>query len=123
MSQDLYIDCVECNDEFVFSVSDQEYYQSKGFEDPKRCSACRQARKGGRRPSEGGNRRPDHVDRGGRGRLDEVLLDEHPHYKIRCRACRREAFVPFYPKGPACCQECHHENKTRSGGRMAGARS
>jgi len=127
MSQDLYIDCCDCGEEFVFTAGDQEYFSQKGYEDPKRCQGCRAARKG-RRPDNFGNRRttPDHVDRRDRDRgrynTEEVLLDERAHYKIRCRSCREEAFVPFFPKGPACCQRCHHEQKTRTGGRTVGAR-
>jgi hypothetical protein len=33
--------CVDCSEEFVFTVSAQEYFAQKGFnEDPKRCKSC-----------------------------------------------------------------------------------
>ena len=33
--------CVECGEEFVFTVSAQEYFLEKGFlQSPKRCKAC-----------------------------------------------------------------------------------
>lgn len=33
--------CIECEEEFVFTVSAQEYFKSKNFsEDPKRCKHC-----------------------------------------------------------------------------------
>jgi hypothetical protein len=33
--------CVDCTEEFVFTISAQEYFAQKGFnEDPKRCKSC-----------------------------------------------------------------------------------
>lgn len=33
--------CVECGQEFVFTVNAQEYFAEKGYtEDPKRCKHC-----------------------------------------------------------------------------------
>ena len=33
--------CVECNEEFVFTVAAQEYFLEKGIsEEPKRCKSC-----------------------------------------------------------------------------------
>jgi len=33
--------CVECGQEFVFTISAQEYFAERGFtEDPKRCKHC-----------------------------------------------------------------------------------
>lgn len=42
---DYQIQCVDCGQSFTFSAGDQEFYQSRGFSEPKRCSHCRQARK------------------------------------------------------------------------------
>ena len=33
--------CRDCGKSFVFSVSEQEFYQSKGFHKPLRCRDCR----------------------------------------------------------------------------------
>ena len=39
--QDKVLICVDCNEEFVFTVSAQEYFLEKGFtEEPKRCKSC-----------------------------------------------------------------------------------
>ena len=44
--QDKKIICKDCGTEFVFTVGEQEFYASKGFDkDPVRCAACRKARK------------------------------------------------------------------------------
>ena len=39
--RDQLIICVQCNTEFEFSAAEQEYYQNKGFNPPKRCPQCR----------------------------------------------------------------------------------
>jgi len=35
------ITCVQCEEEFEFSTRQQEYFQDKGFDPPKRCPSCR----------------------------------------------------------------------------------
>jgi hypothetical protein len=38
--------CKDCNNEFVFTEGEQEFYKEKGFEnEPQRCPDCRRARK------------------------------------------------------------------------------
>jgi hypothetical protein len=37
--------CEGCGDTFEWSEKDQRFYESKGFEPPKRCKPCRAARK------------------------------------------------------------------------------
>jgi hypothetical protein len=38
------IECVQCLKEFDFSVSEQMYYDKRGFDEPKRCPDCRRHR-------------------------------------------------------------------------------
>lgn len=49
--------CVECNEEFVFTINAQEYFSGKGYnEDPKRCKHCYMHHKRNKRspiPTEG----------------------------------------------------------------------
>ena len=46
MKEDKTLTCCECGAEFVFTASEQEFYEEKGFtNEPRRCPACRQARK------------------------------------------------------------------------------
>jgi hypothetical protein len=40
--QTLY--CVQCDEPFTFSASDQEKFRQRGFDSPRRCPACRQHR-------------------------------------------------------------------------------
>ena len=37
--------CSDCGMDFPFSEAEQKFFQSKGFVPPKRCKACRVARK------------------------------------------------------------------------------
>ncbi|GAA0746929.1 zinc-ribbon domain-containing protein [Clostridium oceanicum] len=37
--------CQDCGNEFVFTEGEQEFYNEKGFQEPKRCTECRRARK------------------------------------------------------------------------------
>lgn len=43
--EDKTIVCKDCNNEFVFTAGEQEFYAEKGFSKPVRCKACRDARK------------------------------------------------------------------------------
>ena len=40
--------CMDCGEVFEFTVSEQEFYAKNGFQEPKRCKKCRQARKDNR---------------------------------------------------------------------------
>ena len=33
--------CIQCGEEFEFSIKDQTRYQKMNFDDPKRCQICR----------------------------------------------------------------------------------
>lgn len=43
--EDKIIKCQDCGREFTFTVNEQKFYEEKGFTPPKRCKACRDARK------------------------------------------------------------------------------
>ena len=46
MYADKAISCADCGEQFTFTAGEQEFYAQKGFtEPPKRCPACRAARK------------------------------------------------------------------------------
>lgn len=73
MMPDKMLHCGDCGQAFEWTERDQEFYESKGYEPPKRCRPCRDKRKkafaeksagsdgsrGGqsRRPAQSGNRR------------------------------------------------------------------
>lgn len=100
MLEDKYIVCKDCGNEFLFSVSEQEFYAEKGFEnEPGRCPVCRKARKQQRGGFGGGNRRED-----------------RPMFKTVCASCGQETMVPFEPSGdrPVYCRDCFQERRSRS---------
>ncbi len=56
---DKVLTCKDCNAEFVFNESEQEFYKEKGFDnEPQRCPDCRRARKQQRNFSN--NRKPNY---------------------------------------------------------------
>ena len=44
MAEDIKIKCQDCGVDFIFSKSEQKFYEEKGFLPPKRCRSCRNAR-------------------------------------------------------------------------------
>lgn len=40
-SEDLFLDCWDCGEQFIFTVGEQQFYKQKGFVHPKRCPECR----------------------------------------------------------------------------------
>ncbi len=63
MSEDVQIECCDCKQFFLFAAGEQEFYASKQLTPPKRCKACRAAKKARR---EGGQQR-QMQDHGGYG--------------------------------------------------------
>lgn len=43
---DITIECKDCGEKFTVSAKEQEWYQNKGFELPKRCPKCREVKRG-----------------------------------------------------------------------------
>lgn len=41
----LYKECLQCNSDFYITEKDQEFFESKNLEIPKRCWPCRQKNK------------------------------------------------------------------------------
>lgn len=92
--QDQTLTCRDCGNQFVWTASEQEFYQQKGFQNaPVRCPADRAAKKA----------RMD----GGRG--------PRQMYEITCSVCGKKDQVPFQPRGdrPVLCAE--HFRQQREG--------
>ena len=90
--QDKSIQCADCGATFNFSAEEQEFFQSKGYtNEPKRCPACRQARKS-ERPGGGA---------GGRRQM----------FPATCAECGKATEVPFEPRGdkPVYCSDCYRK--------------
>src|SRR3989344_609293 len=88
--QDQNLTCRDCGNQFVWTSSEQEFYQQKGFQNaPVRCPSCRSAKKA---------RMGD--NRGGGGARQS--------FEITCAQCGRKDTVPFEPRGnrPVLCRDC-----------------
>ncbi|MDR1327680.1 MAG: zinc-ribbon domain containing protein [Heliobacteriaceae bacterium] len=96
--EDREISCLDCGESFPFTAEEQEFFAQKGYSEPKRCPACRAARKAN--SSRGGSRQG-----GGRGGYG----GSRPQYNVVCSGCGRETTVPFEPKGdrPVYCSDCY----------------
>lgn len=93
---DKKLTCADCNAEFTFSATEQEFYATKGFtNEPKRCPDCRQARKTGRQGNSG-QREPRQM------------------YAAVCSKCGKDTELPFSPRGdkPVYCSSCYNDMKS-----------
>ncbi len=119
--QDKTLVCRDCNQEFVFTAGEQEYYAQKGFtNEPRRCADCRRAHKaqqgGGGYSSGGGSSYGGGNSFGGGGggyeRAPRQMFD------TVCSQCGKETQVPFQPSGdkPVYCSDCFAERRQSSGG-------
>lgn len=80
--------CRDCGAVFVFTVGEQEFFNSKGFtNEPSRCPTCRGARRNQQRGFDSGPR------------------EMHPAV---CAQCGKDTTVPFKPRGdkPVYCRDC-----------------
>jgi CxxC-x17-CxxC domain-containing protein len=93
--EDKTLQCADCGTAFVFSAEEQEFFASKGYtNEPKRCPACRQARKAERYGNEGYGYR-----------------FRRQMFPAVCAECGRETEVPFEPREgrPVYCSECYNK--------------
>lgn len=93
--QDVHVKCVTCGRDFIFTAKEQEFFQSKGFKEPRHCRECRQQRKRDR----------EKVIAEASGQKYE---DEKGTFQVVCAQCQRETFVPFKPitGKPVLCKDC-----------------
>jgi CxxC-x17-CxxC domain-containing protein len=96
--EDRDLTCSDCGETFVFTARDQEFFSSKGFQDPKRCPQCRRARKAQRDGGYGGGR-------------------ERQEFEVTCADCGKQTTVPFEPRGdrPVYCRDCFDARRPRGG--------
>jgi CxxC-x17-CxxC domain-containing protein len=97
--EDKSLQCSDCGATFTFSAEDQEFFKTKGYtNEPKRCPACRQARKSERFGSGGGG--------GGGGSQRQM-------FPTTCSECGKATEVPFQPRGdkPVYCSDCFRKNR------------
>ena len=109
--------CIDCNQEFAFTSSEQQFYADRQFSEPRRCAACRAAKKAAR--GDGGN---GGYSGGGNGGYSSGGngggYDRGPRemFSATCSSCGREAQVPFRPTGskPVYCSDCFSSQRASS---------
>jgi CxxC-x17-CxxC domain-containing protein len=92
---DRTLTCADCGAQFTFTVEEQEYHASRGYQnEPRRCPSCRQARKA---------ERGDGGVGGGGGYSSSRQL-----FPAVCAECGQDTEVPFEPRGdrPVYCRSC-----------------
>ena len=100
MYTDKTINCKDCKEDFVFSASDQEFFDKKGFKnEPQRCKECRDAIK---------KRMADK-------RSKDSGRPKRPEFTVVCAKCNATTTVPFEPTGnkPVLCRDCFQATKRR----------
>ena len=116
--EDRLLSCEDCGAQFIFSAKDQAYYKEKGFaHPPKRCRACRQARKASRdgdggRPGGGAAREASAGEGGGAPRSSRET------FSVTCSGCGAQTTVPFKPdpSRPVYCRNCYAARRSSGGG-------
>ena len=84
MYEDKTLTCRDCGAQFVFTAGEQEFYAERGFQnEPKRCKACRDARKNAAR----GPRQLYDIICPICGAADQVPFEPKPERPPLCRAC------------------------------------
>jgi CxxC-x17-CxxC domain-containing protein len=99
--QDKSIQCSDCSASFTFSAGEQEFYAARGYtNEPKRCPACRQARKAERNGGNGSYTNNSYTAR-------------RQMFAVTCAECGRATEVPFEPRGdsPVYCSDCYRKVK------------
>ncbi len=131
---DKVLTCADCSQDFVFTASEQEFYATRGFTEPRRCSSCRASRKAARGDTGGNTGFGDrggssygsstgYGDRGGAGGYGEssggygggsssggggYSRGPREMFTATCSSCGKEASVPFRPTSgkPVYCSDC-----------------
>ena len=112
MYTDKTLTCRDCNQEFVFTTGEQEFFASRGFtNEPSRCPACRAERKQSQGAGGYGGGYSSGYDRPQREMFPAV-----------CAQCGKDTQVPFQPRTdrPVYCSDCfavqRGNNNSYSGG-------
>jgi len=100
---DRELTCGSCGTPFQFTQEEQEFYESRGFSEPKKCKPCRDAAKAAR----GGGG-------GGRGGYGGGGGGQRQMYDAVCAGCGVNTQVPFQPTGskPVYCRDCFQSTRS-----------
>jgi CxxC-x17-CxxC domain-containing protein len=120
MYGDKALTCADCSQDFVFTASEQEFYATRGFTEPRRCPSCRASRKAARGDTGGGSygggtgfgdrgsSGTGYGDSGGGSGGGGYSRGPREMFTATCSSCGKEASVPFRPTSgkPVYCSDC-----------------
>ncbi|HLY12101.1 MAG TPA: CxxC-x17-CxxC domain-containing protein [Planctomycetota bacterium] len=118
---DKTLKCIECGQDFTYTVAEQELHQSLGYQnEPKRCTPCREAKRQRKAPAAGGSASGDRPPRGGGGGAPRGGggggggAPAREYFMAICGECGKEAQLPFKPRGdrPVFCSDCFSKRRT-----------
>lgn len=99
--------CAACGADFSFSEEEQAFYESKGFQPPRKCKPCRDTAKQNRNGGSGGYGGNDYASGNSYGRSQRQM------YEVVCAGCHTNTQVPFEPNGskPVYCRDCFQQSR------------
>lgn len=102
---DRMVRCVDCGAEFEFTGREQQFYEEKGWNQPRRCKNCRAKRK----PAAGAHSQHDSTENEG----ETTIIAAPAKFKVNCSSCGMETIVPFKPdpNRPVYCRSCFGKAK------------
>jgi CxxC-x17-CxxC domain-containing protein len=95
--QDKSILCIDCNNQFIWTVGEQVFFRDKGLQNPpKRCKECKQAK----------NERIAAITS-----AQALGVKQRIEVSVTCARCQSTTTVPFYPSQgrPVFCRSCFLE--------------
>ncbi len=102
--QDRPIACIDCGEEFIWTVGEQVFFHDKGLKnEPKRCKPCKQAK----------NNRLAAISA-----AQSSGMKQRIEVTVTCARCHAQTTVPFYPSQgrPVYCRACFMAARTMSAG-------
>lgn len=89
--QDKMLTCKDCGKEFTWTAGEQEFYASKGFDNPpSRCIEDRKKYKAQKRGFNGGDRKMYPITCSRCGKADEVPFEPRSDREVLCKQCFAE---------------------------------
>jgi CxxC-x17-CxxC domain-containing protein len=100
--QDLEIHCVDCKENFIWTVGEQVFFRDKGLQNPpKRCRKCKVAK----------NNRLAAI-----AAAQVTGVKQKIEVSVHCAQCTQPTTVPFYPSQgrPVLCRSCYQAQRQRA---------
>ncbi len=112
MYNDKTLTCRDCNQNFVFTTGEQEFFASRGLNnEPSRCPECRAQRKQSQGSYGGGG-----YSSGGYSGGGGYERREREMFPAVCSQCGKDTQVPFQPRTdrPVYCSDCFSAQRGNS---------